>query len=93
MMETCCRSRSPGSPVFLEFRKRQLLACIAGSLDEIEVLMRRKYPDHKSAWEDLLVDTNDLESVLAQQEEVGMQRAMLPVALGNLGSTPTAHPD
>ena len=43
-----------------------------------------EYPDHKSAWEDLLVDTNDLESVLAQQEEVGMQRAMLPVALGTL---------
>ena len=42
------------------------------------------YPDHKFAWEDLLVDTNDLESVLAQQEEVGMQRAMLPVALGTL---------
>ena len=44
MMETCCRSRSPGSPVFLEFRKRQLLACIAGSLDEIEVLMRLSTP-------------------------------------------------
>ena len=42
------------------------------------------YPDHKFAWEDSLIDTNDLESVLAQQEEVGMQRAMLPVALGTL---------
>jgi RNA polymerase sigma-32 factor len=42
------------------------------------------YPDHKFAWEDSLIDTNDLESVLAQQEEVGMQNAMLPVALGTL---------
>jgi RNA polymerase sigma-32 factor len=42
------------------------------------------YPDHKFAWEDSLIDTNDLESVLAQQEEVGMQSAMLPVALGTL---------
>jgi RNA polymerase sigma-32 factor len=42
------------------------------------------YPDHKFAWEDSLVDTSDLESVLAQQEEVGMQSAMLPVALGTL---------
>ena len=46
--------------------------------------MRLMHPDHKFAWEDSLVDTNDLESVLAQQEEVGMQRAMLPVALGTL---------
>jgi RNA polymerase sigma-32 factor len=42
------------------------------------------YPDHKFAWEDSLIDTYDLESVLAQQEEVGMQSAMLPVALGTL---------
>jgi RNA polymerase sigma-32 factor len=42
------------------------------------------YPDHKFAWEDSLIDTNDLESVLAQQEEVGMHSAMLPVALGTL---------
>jgi RNA polymerase sigma-32 factor len=39
------------------------------------------YPDHKFAWEDSLTDTNDLESVFAQQEEVGMRSAMLPVAL------------
>ena len=38
-------------------------------------------PDHKFAWEDPLTDTNDLESVFAQQEEVGMRSAMLPVAL------------
>ena len=42
------------------------------------------YPDHKFAWEDSLIDTNDLELVLAQREEVRMQSAMLPVALGTL---------
>ncbi len=42
------------------------------------------YPDHKFAWEGSLIDTNDLESVLAQHEEVGMRSAMLPVAICTL---------
>ncbi len=42
------------------------------------------HPDRKGTWEDSLTDSSDLESAISQREEMAVQRAMLPAALGTL---------
>jgi RNA polymerase sigma-32 factor len=40
--------------------------------------------DREGTWEDSLADSSDLESAVSQREEMAVQRAMLPAALGAL---------
>jgi RNA polymerase sigma-32 factor len=42
------------------------------------------HPDREGTWEDSLTDSSDLESAISQREEMAVQRAMLPAALGTL---------
>ena len=42
------------------------------------------HPDREGTWEDSLIDSSDLESAVSQREEMAVQRAMLPAALGAL---------
>lgn len=42
------------------------------------------HPDGEGTWEDSLTDSSDLESAISQREEMAVQRAMLPAALGTL---------
>jgi RNA polymerase sigma-32 factor len=42
------------------------------------------HPDREGTWEDSLADSSDLESAVSQREEMAVQRAMLPAALGAL---------
>ena len=42
------------------------------------------HSDRKGTWEDSLADSSHLESDVSQREEMAVQRAMLPAALGTL---------
>ncbi len=42
------------------------------------------HPDRGGTWEDSLTDSSDLEFAVSQREEMAVQRAMLPAALGTL---------
>ena len=42
------------------------------------------HPDRDGTWEDSITDSSDLESAISQREEMAVQRAMLPAALGTL---------